>query len=279
MSGKFIVISQRFMIVALLAICFITTFAQESSSRKQTCTGDYEGDWNNYNNGRSYCEWQEQTLPATGAVIQVDGKQNGGLTIRGWTRQEILVRAKVQGRGNNAQEARDTAAQVRIETAGLNIYAVGPESRDNRWWSVSFEIFVPQQSDLALKTNNGGIGIFGIRGNLNFTANNGGIILQDLAGNVQGRTNNGWLSIRLAGVGWEGKFLDVATTNGDVTVSVPESYSAHLEARTNRGSLTFAIPVTLPKPLERSVITDLGNGGAPLRISTINGSMTFKPRR
>ncbi len=279
MSGKFIVIFQRFFPVALLAICSIYTFAQEPATGKKTCIGDYEGEWNNYNNGRSYCEWQEQTLPATGAVIQVDGKQNGGLTIRGWTRQEILVRAKVQGRGNNVQEARETAAQVRIETAGLNIFAVGPESRDNRWWSVSFEIFVPQKSDLALKTNNGGIGIFGVRGNLNFTANNGALVLHDLGGKAQGKTNNGALSIQLAGLSWEGESLDVSTTNGSVTVSVPENYSAHLEARAYSGSFTFSIPITVPKPLERKVVTDLGNGGAPLRISTINGSMIFKTRR
>jgi hypothetical protein len=279
MSGKFIVNLQRFSIVTLLVICCINTFAQESSSKKQTCIGDYEGEWNNYNNGRSSCEWQEQTLPATGAVIQVDGKQNGGLTIRGWARQEILVRAKVQGRGNNAQEARETAAQVRIETAGLHIFAVGPESRDNRWWSVSFEIFVPQKSDLTLITNNGGIGIFGVRGNLNFTANNGALTLHDLGGKVQGKTTNGSVSIQLAGLNWEGESLDVSTTNGSVNVSVPENYSAHLEARAYSGSFKFDFPVTLPKPFEREVVTDLGNGGVPLRIRTINGSMLFKTRR
>lgn len=188
MSKKFIALFQACFTVALLAtLVVVHGFAQETSGKKQTCIGDYEGEWNNYNNGRSSCEWQEQTLPATGAVIQVDGKQNGGLTIRGWARQEILVRAKVQGRGNNVQEARETAAQVRIETAGLHIFAVGPESRDNRWWSVSFEIFVPQKSDLELKTNNGGIGIFGVRGNLNFTANNGAVILHDLGGKGRAR--------------------------------------------------------------------------------------------
>jgi DUF4097 and DUF4098 domain-containing protein YvlB len=103
--------------------------------------------------------------------------------------------------------------------------------------------------------------------------------LHDLGGKAQGKTNNGSLSIQLAGLKWEGESLDVGTTNGSVTVSVPENYSAHLEAHAYRGSFTFAIPITLQKPIERSITTDLGKGGVPLRISTINGSMAFTLRR
>ena len=48
---------------------------------------------------------------------------------------------------------------------------------------------------------------------------------------------NGGLSIDLAGAGWDGGGMDVRTTNGGVTLSIPENYSAHLETGTVNGGL------------------------------------------
>ena len=98
----------------------------------------------------SHCEIKEQTLPA-GGQITVDGKQNGGVSVKGWDRNEILVRAKVESRAPTQSEADSLAQQVRIETTALNIHAEGPESRDDYQWYVSFELFVPRRSDLSLQ--------------------------------------------------------------------------------------------------------------------------------
>ena len=43
-----------------------------------------------------HCEIKEQPLPASGGVIKVDGRQNGGIAIKGWERNELLVRASTQ---------------------------------------------------------------------------------------------------------------------------------------------------------------------------------------
>src|SRR4029077_502038 len=125
--------------------------AQKSAKGSMQCR-DNDGD------GRliSHCEIKEQTLPASGA-ISVDSKTNGGISIKGWDRHEILVRAKIETRAPTQAEADSLAQQVRIETVGLNIHAEGPESRDNYQWYVSYEIFVPRQSDLNLTASNGGI--------------------------------------------------------------------------------------------------------------------------
>ena len=46
--------------------------------------------------------------------------------------------------------------------------ATGPESVDNNnsWWSVIYEIFVPQNTDLTVTARNGGIDISGVRGQI-----------------------------------------------------------------------------------------------------------------
>src|SRR5205085_1944602 len=99
-----------------------------------------------YDNKYEHCDIREQTLPA-GGLITVDGRQNGGISIKAWDRAEILARAKVQTRAPSQAEADQLAQQVRIETAVLNIHAVGPDRRDQYEWSVRYEVFVPRHSD------------------------------------------------------------------------------------------------------------------------------------
>ena len=186
---------------------------------------------------------------------------NGGVSIKGWDRNEILVRARIQATGPTQAEANELAGQVKIETAGAKIFASGPANRNNRWWSVSYEIFVPRRSDLSLKTNNGGISIADVNGRLEFSALNGGVSLRRVGGSVKGGTTNGGLSVELSGERWDGEALDVKTTNGGVSMSIPENYSAHLETGTVNGHLSVDFPVTVQGNITRELAVNLGSGG------------------
>ena len=136
-------------------------------------------------------------MPVSGGTIAVDGR-NGGVSIKGWERNEILMRARIQTSGPTEAEANELAKQIKIETAGSKIFASGPETRNDHWWSVSYEIFVPQRSNLSLKTKNGGISISDVNGRLEFSALNGGVNLRHVGGSVRGGTTNGGLNVELA---------------------------------------------------------------------------------
>jgi hypothetical protein len=219
---------------------------------------------------------KEQTVAATGGAITVDGRRNGGVTVRGWDRNEIFVRAKIQTWADTDAEAQALAGQIRIETGGANIHAEGPETRDRQGWGVSFEVSVPRNSNLSLKTHNGGIGVSDVRGQIEFSAMNGGVSLRRLGGNVKGETMNGGLSIDLAGNGWDGEGMDVRTTNGGVSLSIPENYSAHLETGTVNGGLKIDFPITLQGEIKRQLSIDLGGGGQTVRATTTNGGVSIK---
>src|SRR4030095_16899461 len=111
-------------------------------------------------------------------TISVDGRQNGGVSVKGWDRNEILMRARIQAAAPTEAQAKELASQVRIEIASANIFASGPTNRNDNWWSVSYEVFVPRRSNLSLKTNNGGISIVDVNGQLQFSALNGGVHLK-----------------------------------------------------------------------------------------------------
>jgi hypothetical protein len=256
---------------ALVSLVATVATAQKKNGGSMTCRDTWNSD-----RLQGHCEIKEQTLPAGGAIA-VDGGRNGGVGVKGWDRNEILIRTRIQTAASTQAEADQLATQIRIETGGLRIHPEGPEQRDNAQWSVSFEIFVPQRSDLSLSASNGGISISDVQGKIEFKTTNGGVNLVSVGGNVQGNTTNGGVNIVLTGGRWDGEGLNVKTTNGGVNLVLPDNYSAHLETGTVNGRVSFGFPVNVPMTergrMPKDVTLDLGSGGPTVRVQTTNGGV------
>lgn len=262
----------RYTLLSLAVLGFATgAAAQKRSDGGMQCR---EG----RDDGRlySHCEIKEQTLPAGGA-ISVDAGRNGGVSVKGWERNEILVRSKIETRAPTKVEADQLAGAVRIDTAALNIRADGPEPRDDYEWYVSYEVFVPRRSDLSLQAHNGGVSITDVNGRIDFKTLNGGVNLVRVGGHVSGNTTNGGVNVVLSGVRWEGEELNVKTTNGGVNLLMPDNYSAHLETGTVNGNVssdfTMNVPLTERGRLPKDISVDLGSGGPTIRATTTNGGV------
>jgi hypothetical protein len=223
------------------------------------------------------CEVHEFTLSAGGS-LDVDARPNGGIKVEGWDRGEVHLLAKVSAQADSDAEARDILSDVQLDVSGSSIDADGPRTGRGESWSVSYRISVPRRMDLSLESTNGGISIAEVSGDLEFQTTNGGVHLVDVAGNVHGRTTNGGLSVELSGSEWQGSGLDVTTTNGGVTLLVPDGYNAHLETGTVNGGLRFDFPVTVQGRINRNISTDIGSGGAPIRVRTTNGGVVVKTK-
>ncbi|HJU43502.1 MAG TPA: DUF4097 family beta strand repeat-containing protein [Vicinamibacterales bacterium] len=223
-----------------------------------------------------HCEVRESTLPA--GPLHVDAGQNGGVSVEAWDRNDIRVRAIVRGSAREQSRARDIAGQVQVQAGGGRVYATGPDLNRREWWSVSYRINVPRRNDLDLSATNGGITIVGVTGNVRFGTTNGGVKLQNLGGRVNGETRNGGVNVILTGSRWDGDGLDVETSNGGVTVEIPENYNAEFETRTVNGGLNIDFPITVQGELtsRRGISTTLGSGGPPVRVRTTNGGVRVR---
>jgi hypothetical protein len=258
------------LIVALVAFAGVTAFAQKGGTL--SCRD------NSYFNDRlaGFCEVREQTLATSGTTIGIDGRQNGGVAVKGWDQNQVLVRARVRTGAPTESEAEALAKQIRIETSGAKIFASGPEALRDYNWEVSYEVFVPRRADLSIETHNGGISIADVNGRIEFTALNGGVALKRIGGSVHGSTTNGCLAIELGGDRWDGETLDVRTTNGGIVMSVPENYSANLQTGTVNGSVSVDFPVTVQGRVTKEIALNLGSGGAPVKAMTTNGGVHLK---
>jgi hypothetical protein len=255
-------------VLMLIGAMGAQAFAQKDGKDSLACR-----EWQSNDNRANHCEIKEQTAAASGGVIKVDGRPNGGVSVKGWERNEILVRARIQTNAPTQAEADALASQIVINTSGANIFASGPEKRKGHSWSVSYEVFVPRRSDLSLQSLNGGIAISDVHGRLDFEALNGGVVLNRVGGSVHGSTTNGGLVVQLTGDRWDGEELDVKTTNGGIVMSVPANYSAHLETGTVNGSLQIGFPVTVQGNITRELAVNLGSGGPTIRARTTNGGV------
>ena len=77
----------------LLVSAIVSLAASAASAQKKEGSMDCnDGGWS-YR--QKHCEIREQTVPA-GGTITVDAGKNGGVSVKGWDRSEVLIRAQVQ---------------------------------------------------------------------------------------------------------------------------------------------------------------------------------------
>ena len=237
-----------------------------------------QGGWTSYKALHNFCETRDLAMPApNGQPLAVDGSPNGGITVRGWDGPNVRIRAKVQAWGSSEATAAARAHRIVVATQGNAVRATDPEK--DRDWSVSYEIFVPRTTALALNTTNGGIRIENVQAAIRFETTNGGVALANLGGSVKGETTNGGLDIELTGKQWQGQGLDVSTTNGGIRWKLPRAYSARLVTSTTMGGIRTELPVTKTGMFQKEVEANLGQGGAVVKAVTTNGGISVDQSR
>jgi DUF4097 and DUF4098 domain-containing protein YvlB len=267
------------MIRGMTAVLLLWLAAVPAAAQSRTVQDDEwcNERWYGEHDRAQVCEVREHRLPAR-ERLAIDGRANGGITVRAWNRDEIVIRAKVQAEADDEQDARAIASAVTVEAGGTMVRADGPETNRHDHWAVSYRVFVPRRTNLSLETTNGGIGVYDVMGRIDVEATNGGVRLEGLGGNVRGRTTNGGLHVELSGDQWDGQGMDVRTTNGGVRIVIPDGYSARLEAGTTNGRLRIDFPITVQGRIDRRITTDLGRGGKLVRVTTTNGGVVVTKR-
>jgi DUF4097 and DUF4098 domain-containing protein YvlB len=259
-------------LAAAIASAPLVAQLRDNTEKQLSCQ-----DGNNNGDQARHCDIREQTFPAIGSLT-VDAGRNGGVTVKGSFRSDVLVRSRVEASADTQAAAAAIATQISIDGSGGQVRAIGPSSSNNDGWSVSYEIFVPQSTNLTLTAHNGGVRITDVRGQIHFEVNNGGVQLKRLAGDVSGSTVNGGIQVDLTGGIWEGRQLEVSTRNGGVNISMPAFYSARVQAETSGGSIhsDFPMPPADAATRVRRVEMNVGSGGPLVHITTNNGSIAIK---
>ncbi|MEO7458303.1 MAG: hypothetical protein ABIY52_18740 [Gemmatimonadaceae bacterium] len=235
--------------------------------------------WNGNDDRGRACEIRAVPVRLAGRMLEIDGRDNGGIRVVGWEGDSVRVTARVQANARTDGAANDLLKEVRITADGRRIAAEGARSYGrNESWAVSYVVYVPRRFDLRLDAHNGGVGVTGVTGRLELTTENGSVSLDEVGGDVRARTQNGSVNVELSGSKWDGRGLDAETQNGSVRLGIPAAYAATVETGTINGRMNTDFPVTLQGRIGRQMTLPLNGGGAPIRVETINGSVSLMRR-
>jgi DUF4097 and DUF4098 domain-containing protein YvlB len=139
--------------------------------------------------------------------------------------------------------------------------------------NVKYEVTVPRSMDLQIDDTNGRIEVSDVRGSHRIVTTNGRISLTRCAGDANVETTNGSIEAELMAIN-AGRVMRMATTNGHITVRVPRTFAARVDAANTNGSIETDLPVTASGSHDKHTLTGTINGGGPeLRLRTTNGSI------
>jgi DUF4097 and DUF4098 domain-containing protein YvlB len=234
--------------------------------------------------------------------VEVDNFE-GSIQITGYDGHEVQLRVNETLEADSAEKAQTARREVRLEITQTNnvvrCYVDGPfRCRDGsvnfRGWEhygfkvrYDFELKVPQQTGLHVKTVNGNdIEIDKTSGNFDVDNINGGVRMTDVSGAGRVYALNGKVRVRFA------KNPDAdcyfGSLNGDVEVSFRPGLSANARLKTFNGQAYSDFPVSyMPadQPVKKSEkgkfiyksgefqAVRIGDGGPELKFDAFNGNI------
>jgi len=229
--------------------------------------------------------------------LDVRAPQNGGMLVRGWDKNEVLVKACKAVGARDEAEAKGMLSELKLAISGNQIRATGPESTDERRTVVHFLINVPRNIKIAMDAHNGPISVRDVIGTVSATtvngpvgihhcggqitaeATNGPVSVTRSSGSIRVRTQNGPLDIELNGSEWSGSGLDASAENGPIKLRIPPNYKSGVEV-SSRGYSPFhcsddACAGAHKDWDETNKSVHLGGQATVVRMSTVNGPVSI----
>ena len=200
---------------------------------------------------------------------------NGTIAISCWDQNQVEITAT-----KHAETQADLDA-IRIDIKQSNdkievrtVYSSpGPHNS-----GVSYQVVVPKELDnLRANTANGSISAENVNGNVSLRSENGVITATSLKGSFSLDTTNGSINADCTDLGGDGH---LQTTNGSITLALPRSADALIDATTTVGRINSNLSAN---KLNKGVVGEtlqarLGVGSHHLEAKTTNGSIRLEAR-
>ncbi len=150
---------------------------------------------------------------------------NGTVTVRAWTKSDVMVVAK-RATGEVEVDAEQTGNRVDVQTRQVADTASPDDLRTD------FEISVPEDAELQIHNDSGGVNVSNVLGDMNVETIAAGVDLEDTAGYLTVKTVGGaFQCLRCAGR------LEVTSISGNFKLL--DLKSVYVRAQTSEGNILF----------------------------------------
>jgi hypothetical protein len=242
---------------------------------------------------------------AAGGEVAIESS-NGRIVVEAWDRPKARIQVTRSVRAPDEKQAQELMkalrADVEIQSHRIEIVSRYPKRREGSgFWDflgrkvasmdIHYYLQVPRATALVLETSNGEIRVLGVSKRVEASTTNGDVRVSGAGGSVSAETTNG--EIELLGISGSveasttngsvraevrslstGDHVDLTTTNGNVSVRLPASTKATLEAGTTNGRVSTSFPITVNDiRSSKSIKGTIGGGGARVDLVTTNGNV------
>ena len=140
---------------------------------------------------------------------------------------------------------------------------------------VRFRVQVPRGVHFIGRTVNGSVEALELDSDVTLVTVNGDIDVST-SGYAEAETVNGSIEAAMGSTA-PGDGLSFSTVNGSISIDVPDDLDADLDASWLNGGLESELPILLDGRMNRrSAQGRLGDGGPPLELATVNGSIRIR---
>lgn len=236
-----------------------------------------------------------------GGTIAITGAPSGSITITGGQTNEVEIVAKIE-LAANSQSDLDKLAEITgffadeglsrtvISTYGMHTKQLLKRARKKIpkglagvAYRIDYTIRVPRYCDLEIDAGAGDLSVTGVEGSLfaNLIESNASVELA--SGTASLTVGKGNADISLAARGWRGRSVTVSVGSGDITLHLPKTLSADIDAtvlRTGviRNDLSSLKPRDRRAPFTEKIISaKSGVGGPPFKLTVGDGSIKLLP--
>jgi len=231
--------------------------------------------------------WQAKL--AAGETLEIVGR-NGEIDANGSAGEAAEVEATKRGHGDDEKQA---FIEVVEYSDGVTICAVyareakpgrchrgGVDSESGGFWhnsraKINFSVKVPRGVILKAETTNGSIHARDLNSVVEADTTNGNVDVSTSEW-ASGRTTNGHVDVTMGKADWKGE-LELLSTNGGITVSLPASAEFKVKAATTNGNIHTDFPITVQGTFAtKNVSGTVGSGGRELKLATTNGGIEVR---
>lgn len=239
----------------------------------------------------------DRTLTVTGPVELEAGTHAGSIAVRTGGAGSVRIHGTIRPNGRSSPgdltgRLREIENNPPIHQAG-NTIRIDPIQEESlkRLVSISYEITVPADARVRMRSGSGSLAAEGVRGPVKAATGSGRIALSGIKGAVDAHTGSG--SIAAAAVGGEvvastgsggvdieqtaAGPVEAHTGSGSVKVRLTAQAAFDLRARTGSGKVSVEHPITASGTIGGREVSGKVRGGGPLvEVSTGSGSVRIE---
>lgn len=233
-----------------------------------------------------------------GSTLTIIGPPDSSITIEGWQRSEVDVRAEIQLRADteadldllaavNTFVLDEDANHLRVMSTGTHdkVYMRSvakrfPKALLGLPWKIDYRIRVPFVIDLDINAGRGPISISGVEGNIQLSAAESVTNLKLTGGTVYGTIGTGTVKLEVPARSWRGVGATFRLAAGDITVEIPTGFSGDFDAEVLRAGKIDASFEDLARTSggvdPRTLSARAGAGGAAFKLTVGDGVIVIR---